>query len=103
MGLVRGMRLAGGRLDGRSGGGRNDAHCPIRGPGPDERASDDMDGWEIALLATAGYVAVTTLVRLMLRRRDQMVEQLRGQAEQRTAGKRRAARKRSAVDRQQAA
>ncbi len=62
-----------------------------------------MDGWDIALLAVAGYVAVTTLVRLMLRRRDQMVEQLQRRAGQRAETRRRAAEKRSAADRQQAA
>jgi hypothetical protein len=36
-----------------------------------------MDGWDIALLVGAGYVAATALVRLMIRRRDQMVEQFR--------------------------
>lgn len=36
-----------------------------------------MDGWDVALLALAGYVAVVTLVRLMIRRRDQLLEELR--------------------------
>jgi hypothetical protein len=36
-----------------------------------------MDGWDVALLALAGYVAVVTLVRLMIRRRDQMLEEFR--------------------------
>jgi hypothetical protein len=47
-----------------------------------------MDGWDIALLAAAAYMAVTALVRLMLRRRDQMIEQLRKQTR---AGRRPAA------------
>jgi hypothetical protein len=38
-----------------------------------------MDGWDIALLSAAAYMAVTALVRLMLRRRDQMLEELRKQ------------------------
>jgi len=40
-----------------------------------------MDGWDIALLAVAGYVAVASLVQLMLRRRRQIYEQYRRQAE----------------------
>ncbi len=36
-----------------------------------------MDGWEIALLVIAAYVAVTSLVRLMARHRDQMLDGLR--------------------------
>ena len=40
-----------------------------------------MDGWDIALLAVAGYVAVTSLVQLMLRRRRQLYEHYRRQAE----------------------
>jgi hypothetical protein len=36
-----------------------------------------MDGWDVALLVVAGYVAIMALVHLMIRRRDQMVEQFR--------------------------
>jgi hypothetical protein len=39
-----------------------------------------MDGWEIAVLVAAGYVAVTSLVRLMTRRRDALIEDLSQQA-----------------------
>jgi hypothetical protein len=39
----------------------------------------NMDGWDLALLAAAAYMAATALVRLMLRRRDQMLEELRKQ------------------------
>lgn len=38
-----------------------------------------MDGWSIALLAVAGYVAITALVRLMVRHRNQMVDDFRRQ------------------------
>jgi hypothetical protein len=38
-----------------------------------------MDGWDIALLVAAGYVAVSALVRLMRHRRDQMLGELRRQ------------------------
>jgi len=41
-----------------------------------------MDGWDVALLVAAAYVAATALVRLMLRRRDQMLGELRRQVEQ---------------------
>ncbi len=41
-----------------------------------------MDGWDIALLMLAAYVAVVALVRLMIRRRDQLIAQLQGEAEQ---------------------
>jgi hypothetical protein len=36
-----------------------------------------MDGWSVALLAVAGYVAVTTLVRLMIGHRNQMILKFR--------------------------
>ena len=38
-----------------------------------------MDGWSIALLAVAGYLAVTALVRLMIRHRNQLVDEFRRQ------------------------
>ncbi len=40
-----------------------------------------MDGWSIALLVVAAYVAVLALVRLMRKRRDQMVERFREEVE----------------------
>jgi hypothetical protein len=39
-----------------------------------------MDGWSVALLAVAGYVAAMTLVRLMLARRNKLISDLREQA-----------------------
>jgi uncharacterized OsmC-like protein len=42
----------------------------------------NMDGWDVALLAVAGYVAATALVRLMIRRRNRMIEQIRVQIEE---------------------
>ena len=33
-----------------------------------------MDGWDVALLVFAGFMAVLALVRLMIRRRDQLIE-----------------------------
>jgi heme exporter protein D len=37
----------------------------------------NMDGWDVALLAMAGYVALVTLVRLMIHRRDQLLREFR--------------------------
>ncbi len=36
-----------------------------------------MTGWDIALMAVAGYLAVTALIRLTLRRREQMYDEIR--------------------------
>ena len=36
----------------------------------------NMDHWDVVLLAFAGYLAVTALVRLMIRRRDQLLDEL---------------------------
>jgi hypothetical protein len=36
-----------------------------------------MNGWDVAVLAIAGYVAVTSLARLMLRRRDELIVEFR--------------------------
>jgi len=41
-----------------------------------------MDGWDIALLVLAAYVAIVVLVRLMIRRRDQLVAEMQVEAEQ---------------------
>lgn len=40
-----------------------------------------MEGWEIALLVAAGYVAVSSLVRLMRERRDVLTADMRRQIE----------------------
>jgi hypothetical protein len=37
----------------------------------------DWDGWTLTLLIVGGYVAVVLLVRLMLRRRNELTEQFR--------------------------
>ena len=37
----------------------------------------EMNAWDVALLVAAGYVAATALVRLMIRRRDQMLGEFR--------------------------
>ena len=38
---------------------------------------ETMNGWDVAVLAIAGYVAVMSLARLMLRRRDELVVEFR--------------------------
>jgi hypothetical protein len=40
-----------------------------------------MEGWEWILLAGGAYLAVTTLVRLMNRRREAIIDEIRAQAE----------------------
>ena len=41
----------------------------------------DMDSWNLVLLAVAAYLAVVTLARLMLRRRNQLMAQFRHEVE----------------------
>ena len=36
-----------------------------------------MNRWDVVLLVVAGYVAITALIRLMIRRRDQLLDELR--------------------------
>jgi hypothetical protein len=36
-----------------------------------------MNGWDVALLAAAAYVAITALVRLMIRRRNHLIGEFR--------------------------
>lgn len=38
-----------------------------------------MDRWDVIIILVAGYVAVMSLVRLMVRRRNQSLEQFRDQ------------------------
>lgn len=40
-----------------------------------------MDNWTIALLVIAAYLAVMALVRLMIRRRDQLLNRFREEME----------------------
>ena len=42
---------------------------------------DKMDAWNLAILLVAAYVAVITLARLMIRRRNEMLEQFRHEVE----------------------
>ena len=41
----------------------------------------DLQGWEIALLAAAAFVTISSLIRLMSVRRDQVTNELLQQAE----------------------
>ena len=45
-----------------------------------ERRAGIMDGWQIAVIVVASFVAVTSLVRLMIRRRDALIDDLSQQA-----------------------
>ena len=38
-----------------------------------------MNGWDLVLLVGAGYVAAITLVRLMIGRRDQLLQRFRNE------------------------
>ena len=40
---------------------------------------ENMTGWDIALFVVAGYVAVMSMARLMLRRRGQFLAEFREQ------------------------
>ena len=57
-----------------------------------------MDGWDLALLVGAGYVAVTALVRLMIRRRDQLLDEFRREMAKQTRRKETERRRRSSED-----
>ena len=39
----------------------------------------DLDNWDVVILVGAGFVAVTALVRLMLARRDELVQEIKDQ------------------------
>jgi hypothetical protein len=41
-----------------------------------ERAMAGLEAWEIGLFATAAFVAVSVLIRLMARRRDKLLDDL---------------------------
>ena len=40
---------------------------------------DAINGWDVTLIVLSGYVAVTSLVRLMRRRRDELIAGYRQQ------------------------
>ncbi len=43
---------------------------------------DAVNTWDLALLAAAGYIAVSSLVRLMIGKRNALAIELRGEMEQ---------------------
>jgi len=47
----------------------------------------NLDGWDIAVLCVAGYVALITLVRLMQQHREQVMARLRADFEARRAAR----------------
>ena len=57
-----------------------------------------MDRWDIVIFVVAAYVAVTTLVRLMTRRRDELVGQVRQQVAELQKQKKKAAKKAAAKE-----
>ena len=50
-----------------------------------------MDRWDLLIILVAAYVAVMTLVRLMAGRRNQLVDQVKGQLAEQRAKKQEAA------------
>lgn len=46
-----------------------------------------MDRWDVLIIAGAAYVAIMTLVRLMVARRNQLVDHVRQQIEQQQPSK----------------
>lgn len=62
-----------------------------------------MDGWDIAVLVFAGYLAVVALVRLMLAERERVIERLRGKAEAERARQAEAAELKAEAERRKAA
>jgi hypothetical protein len=50
-----------------------------------------MDRWDVLIVAVAAYVAVMTLVRLMIHRRDELVGQVRQQMDDLQKQKKKAA------------
>jgi heme exporter protein D len=61
-----------------------------------------MDGWDLALLVVVGYVALVTLVRLMIRRRNQVMDEFRREV-RKEKGRREAQRRKEQAGRQRAA
>ncbi len=60
----------------------------------------NMEAWDVVLLVAGGYLAITALVRLMLRRRDHLVAQFRDEVHRE---KRRRQMKAAMAERQKAA
>ena len=64
----------------------------------EDRAMANMDSWDWALLAVAGYVAVLSLVRLMSNHRDKVLSQFREQINQERMRKPRKRRKQKSTE-----
>ena len=47
-----------------------------------------MDRWDVIIVLAAGYLAVMTLVRMMARRRNQVVDHVREKIAENRGGKR---------------
>ena len=67
----------------------------------EDRAMANMDSWDWALLAVAGYVAVLSLVRLMSNHRDKVLSQFREQIKQERMRKPRKRRKQKSTELQE--
>jgi heme exporter protein D len=46
---------------------------------------DALDSWDVALFVVAGYIAVVSLVRLMLGRRNTLARQVRDELERQSS------------------
>lgn len=63
-------------------GGGPSAYSPAesaaraRGVNVDDTESHAMDGWDVFFLVVSGYVATMALARLMIRRRNQLIDEL---------------------------
>lgn len=77
---------------------KSDSRGPRTGPGPavgglaallhsdwDGMAGWNLDPWDLAILGVGAYVAVISLVRLMARRRNQILDEVREQVRQAAA------------------
>ena len=62
-----------------------------------------LETWEIVLLGVAGLIAVTTLVRLMRSKRDDLLKQLRSDFDQEQTRLKREERNREPEEQEQAA
>jgi heme exporter protein D len=46
---------------------------------------DALNSWDVALFAVAGYIAIVSLVQLMIGRRDSLTRQVRDELERQTS------------------
>ena len=60
----------------------------------------NLDRWDVALLAVAGYIAVVSLSRMMARHRDRFVSKLQQQAAAEQQRQRAEARQKKALEKQ---